>query len=69
MVSATKDTIQQTAGTASVKANDKQAADLWRANEGPFVFIASGGFNASEEKNQGLLLNSVAHVSDAVLNN
>ena len=54
--------------TAGVKANTKQAADLWRANEGPKLFIARGGFNGSEEINRRLLvivLHTVAHVSDA----
>ena len=70
MASATKDAIQQDTVTAGVKANAEQAADLWLANEGPKVFIARGGVNVSEEINRGLLvivLNTVAHVSDAVL--
>ena len=51
LASATKDAIQQATVTAGVKANAKQAADLWRANEGPNVFITRGGFNVSEEIN------------------
>ena len=35
MTSATKDAIQQATVTSGAKANAKQAADLWKANEGP----------------------------------
>ena len=69
MASATKEALQQATVTAGVKANTKQAADLWRGNEGPKLFIARGGSNVSEEINRGLLvivLDTVAHVSDAV---
>ena len=53
MASATKDALRQATVTAGVKANAKQAADLWRTNERPKLFIAVGGFNVSEEINRG----------------
>ena len=52
MAFVTKYAMQQAAVTAGVKANAKQAADHWRANEGPKLSITSGGFNVSEEINR-----------------
>ena len=49
MASATKDAIQQATVTADVKANTKQAIDLWRVNERPKLFIARGIFNVLEK--------------------
>ena len=60
----------QAAIITGVKANAKQAADLWRAKEGAKFFISRGGFNMTEEINRALLLlvlDKVVHVSDKVI--
>ena len=69
MAFATKNELQPATITAGVKTNANKAADLWRANEGPKLFIARGGFNVSERLNIGLVaivLDFVTNVSDAM---
>ena len=41
---APQEALQQAAVTAGIKTNAKQAADLWRATEGPKFFISRGCF-------------------------
>ena len=48
-ISEPQDAHQHVAISAGVKANAKQAADLWWANEGAKFFIARRGFNMTEE--------------------
>ena len=55
--------------TAGLKANAKQAADLWRGKEGTKFLISRGGFNMLEETNRQLLLvvlDKVVDVSEAI---
>ena len=67
---APQDALQQAAVTAGVKANAKQAANLWRAEEGAKFFIARGGYDMPEDINRALLLlvlDKVADVSQKVI--
>ena len=62
MASAPKEELQPATITAGVKEKANKAADLRRANEGPKLLIARGGFNVSSRLNTGL----VAIVLDSV---
>ena len=67
---APQDALQQAAVTAGVKANAKQAADLWSAKEGAKFFIAREVYYMPEDIDRALLflvLDKVAHVSEKAI--
>ena len=61
---------QSAAINAAVKANARQAADLWRFRERQQYYTARGGFHVPKELSRsllGLILRKVAGVSDNVV--
>ena len=67
---APQDALQQAAVTAGVKANAKQAADLWSAKEEAKFFIAREVYYMPEDIDRALLLlvlDKVAHVSEKAI--
>lgn len=64
---APQDALQQAAVTSGTKANEIQAANLYRVNEGAKLFFPRVGYTMLENINRALLLlvlDKVAHVSE-----